>query len=795
MPQENTINRASLGLFITSLLILASVYMMTYSGRIQSGDTLRIMDATNSLVNFGDLAHDETAWQEPINDLVWQDSYSFSIYDLNEPLIVYVAAIPYVIAKSIPNIGLVHATWLLNIVLTILSAALFFLYAQLLNYDTRVALIGILLFGLCTSIWPYSKTLFRAPLVMFFLLLTVIFLELWRQKYHRLWWFGLAIIAFVGAYFTKNSALIALPALVVIALPVVNLPRRVNYLLDALLLLGLASLILIVFIPDAFDLLAQLVHIFRPHLDISFTRAALHNYLFSIGGSFWGTSPILLLGISGAIMLIRLGKRRLVWMVILLITSYAMGHAFLTNVHWFGGLSWPPRFLIPIIPFAMMLVLPVIQWLIQNKRWQWRLPAIILIFYSFMIQIIATVSLQDAYVELLPEEANGLIEWLNGLNNIQYLRWVLLPQSWASVGYDIAWARINTPIISLIFMGIALLAGFSVWNQRKWSNFVLLGLSAIFVLTTGFGLRLLYENDRQYWADKPQLFQILDILEQNAENAEPLLLAGSADVTYERFIMNYNHLDNIRPIVLGFQPGERTSPQDEARIISNYNSDLLAWDVPRIIDRLAFQHERIWWLAHNSIYLTWSVRPEERYLTENYYLLREYTSDDPTVRLLEFSTVHAPNRYDFRLPEHLTDLRYGENIRLQGFTLPVGTQYTAGDVVPITLYWQSDAVLEQDYIVAWFIMNEAGAYLPIQGIDSMPDANFSPTSAWQANQFVVDNRAIELPLDIPDGTYRIWVLMYPIGTGGEERLPVTGDEVSEGEIGILPISLTISTEN
>lgn len=65
MPQQTVISRARPGLFIAILLILSSIYMATYSGRIQSGDTLRIMDASSSLVNFGDIKRDESVWQEP----------------------------------------------------------------------------------------------------------------------------------------------------------------------------------------------------------------------------------------------------------------------------------------------------------------------------------------------------------------------------------------------------------------------------------------------------------------------------------------------------------------------------------------------------------------------------------------------------------------------------------------------------------------------------------------------------------------------------------------------------------
>src|SRR5690606_2583788 len=132
------------------------------------------------------------------------------------------------------------------------------------------------------------------------------------------------------------------------------------------------------------------------------------------------------------------------------------------------------------------------------------------------------------------------------------------------------------------------------------------------------------------------------------------------------------------------------------------------------------------------------------------YLLKDYDlTGNPTVRLLEFSTIQAPNRFGFTLPENRTDFRFGENITLEGYDLPAGTSYHSGDAVPITFYWQTDEALEADYTVSWFLVNADSAYPAIQGIDSAPDARFAPTFSWEVNQLVPDNRAIEIPQNAP----------------------------------------------
>ena len=185
------------------------------------------------------------------------------------------------------------------------------------------------------------------------------------------------------------------------------------------------------------------------------------------------------------------------------------------------------------------------------------------------------------------------------------------------------------------------------------------------------------------------------------------------------------------------------------------------------------------------------MRPIERYLGERFYLLHEFTTSDPTVRLLEYSTVNAPSRYDFRLPEQLTNLIYDESIALMGFTLPQGTEYQAGDVVPITFWWRLLRPITTDYVVAWFLTESDFSQPPIQGLDTMPNAGFSPISQWNTGDLILDNRAIELAMDIPAGEYKIWVLLYSTATGEPVRLSVTGDETLDNEIGVLPITITI----
>ena len=188
----------------------------------------------------------------------------------------------------------------------------------------------------------------------------------------------------------------------------------------------------------------------------------------------------------------------------------------------------------------------------------------------------------------------------------------------------------------------------------------------------------------------------------------------------------------------------------------------------------------------------WSIRPVERFMVMHYYPIRELTPDppDPRIRLIEYSTVHAPDPFAFRGPDTLSDLRFGDSIRLTGYILPSGTTYKAGDVVPVSLYWQTDQPLQHDYTVAYFVA-DISASRAIQGSDTQPAWGFAPTSSWQPNVPQWDNRALRLPPDIATGTYQIWLRLYQVDDSNAQ-LVVTGTNVKDKTIGILPIQITVT---
>jgi hypothetical protein len=150
-----------------------------------------------------------------------------------------------------------------------------------------------------------------------------------------------------------------------------------------------------------------------------------------------------------------------------IVFGFALGYAVLRGDHWFGGLSWPPRFLIPIIPFLMLGTLPIFDRVLRSVTRWWLVAGVSLVgIYSLWTQLSAVSYDWGVYISLLPPEANGLGEWGGGLNVVRYLRWVLIPTAWGHTppDFDFAWVRAGDsawPIVCCIVVVIC-----AVWIYR-----------------------------------------------------------------------------------------------------------------------------------------------------------------------------------------------------------------------------------------------------------------------------------------------------------------------------------------
>jgi 4-amino-4-deoxy-L-arabinose transferase-like glycosyltransferase len=130
----------------------------------------------------------------------------------------------------------------------------------------------------------------------------------------------------------------------------------------------------------------------------------------------------------------------------------------------------------------------------------------------------------------------------------------------------------------------------------------------------------------------------------------------------------------------------------------------------------------------------------------------------------------------------------GESIELLGYDLSPGPWH-AGDIVTLTLFWQTRMPVELDYSVFVHLLDES-SQLVTQN-DSAPVGGSRPTSSWAGDEIIVDRRGLPLPDELRPGEYDLWLGMYLPASG--ERLPVrdangdvVGDSLSLGHLTVTP---------
>lgn len=86
-------------------------------------------------------------------------------------------------------------------------------------------------------------------------------------------------------------------------------------------------------------------------------------------------------------------------------------------------------------------------------------------------------------------------------------------------------------------------------------------------------------------------------------------------------------------------------------------------------------------------------------------------------------------------------------------------EHSAGDEVNITLYWQAQRFLTEDYQVTVYLVNNRDnsrwSATPLR------QPGYYPTQRWNTRQYVSDRYGLALPADITPGNYQITLEVYP----------------------------------
>jgi 4-amino-4-deoxy-L-arabinose transferase-like glycosyltransferase len=102
------------------------------------------------------------------------------------------------------------------------------------------------------------------------------------------------------------------------------------------------------------------------------------------------------------------------------------------------------------------------------------------------------------------------------------------------------------------------------------------------------------------------------------------------------------------------------------------------------------------------------------------------------------------------------------NLRLLGYDLPA-TSVAPGGTLPLTLYWTADAALDADYTAKLELRAPDGAAVLERAQEVGGDYG---TSNWSPTATLRDWQDVAIPLETPNGAYRLWLTL----TDGEQVL-------------------------
>lgn len=808
-PQRQD-RRIAVGIFFLAL----AVYLLTFVGAPKSPDERALFSGIDSLVKRGNFMVNQIYWDY---SNVAMETTGGEMVPNYEPAQMILAIPFYLWGRSLG--AALQGVMAFNAVVTAASVALLYLCFLELGYRRRTATLGALVYAFATLAWPYSRVFFREPLTVLAYLVAVYALLRYRPPAaRRLLWPALAGAAAGLAFVTKQISVAAFPSLLLLAFAyewrrpadagAASLRRtRVKALLAAAV--PLAAIVLLGQVYQwttlsGVETFARNIVDFttNPQLSSSLPERMLRGGLgltvSPFRGIFW-YSPVLLLGLIGALPF----TRRHRWegiAFLLLIAAHILGYS--RYLYWSGGVAWGARYMLPIIPFLLLLAAPIFAWLIKDKappstshlsqnmpsglrvtHYALRITTWLLIAWSSFVAMLGILFDWRAWeLPFLLEQAKvwgGIGEAIDA--------YYMNPAASPVVGHirlllaggaplDFAWLQQRAMgqsafvpqglLLSLGLVGLALAALVWIWRRPERAGLAALLMGAASVVTASLLLMIYRQGDARFDAYDVDRFlkPIMARLEEvpcGWQGCDHVALAPDPALT--DYFLNYLSA----PLVWY---GIDYAPVNE-----------------RLMERLAGRYGRIWLVRDRSGAADDAEgrRAVERWLAEHAYKLDEQRIDD-WARLVQFSAAGQPAEVvepgqilgDMTLARAELAIERQPAAGRQPAAEPLDdgqVQARIGDILQLSLHWRADQQPQGNYTVFVQLLNAAGQVVAQR--DRWPGDGLFPTAGMQAGQTIADNLAIAL--DVPAGRYRLIVGLYQGDVEGYPRLAGPGGDFVE----------------
>jgi hypothetical protein len=731
---------------LSLFVLLAALYFAVFTGHPVSGDERLLFDMARSLTVDGTFELALSADQRPAFDVA---PHAIMPSADVEPLQAYLSAPLVLLARLLPEIGVMHTVWLFNLLVTALTGALLYAYSVQLGHTRRAAAFVALIFGVGTIALPYAQMYFREPLLALCGVAAAYLSERWRAAPRQVIWLLAALGAVMAAALTKQAGAVFVIAPLLSFVSVFGAQRRAW----RFLLIGAAFVVMVVVLRGN-SALGRLLSAERLARAAQNVTEALPAYLISPGFSIWVFSPILIAGLLGAVRLWRAERKHAALLPLAVLLGFAIGHPLLHGDYWYGGLAWGPRFLVPVTPFLCLWLLPVAEAFLADMPRLGKVAFASLLLLSVAVQLVAISLPPTRYGAALAEasrrEGRPIVAWREGVWDVRYQPiWTTLRQI-GSAPSAVAWDVLH---VGSVVLPLCALSGALALLSLRRRRMALLSLFFL-TLTLYLGLRAIGADPR-YGGDNPELWSALRAIEATLKAGDVLLVNSDA---YRPFIANY-YKGSTPVYVIPTPEGETVDPDHPPAVVSANPEQRANPYFQSLFARLAQRSRRWLFLTEYTPFTANRYRVTEEFLARHYFPAEELLSA-PTVRLLTFAPIGAPPMRVPPFPKRRTDISFGV-ARLIGFDLPRGTRYRAGDFLPISLLWRAEGFPPDldplDYSVNLSLINADG--LTVAQRVAQPRGTFGGITAWQSGALYRDHHALQLPAQLPAGVYQLWLLL------------------------------------
>ena len=266
-------------------------------------------------------------------------------------------------------------------------------------------------------------------------------------------------------------------------------------------------------------------------------------------------------------------------------------------------------------------------------------------------------------------------------------------------------------------------------------------VAGLLVLSWGMGqsLQNMYSDPAYARADYRSMAQ--RILAEDHPNVGVILTAPNQ---WEVFTYYFPDESNVYPL-----PEGRSRPNPD--------------EIDAALSEVAARHDRIY-----AIFWGESQRDPER-LIERWLDIHAFKATDSWYGDVRFVTYAVPSAPATEM-ETAVNIPFGEAITLNGYSLGETTRQP-GDIVEVTLFWETAVPLQTRYKVFLHLLDDNGNLVGQR--DSEPGGGLALTTTWQPGQSVIDNHGLLIPGDLPPGQYNLRLGLYDFANPANRLLITT----------------------